>query len=101
MNTHIARSVRFPLLSGKKSEFTKVFNSEVLPMLKTQPGFSNELMMVNDDTVVGVSVWNGKDALNKYVSTTYPKIEEKLRGFTSGKAQIETFELTAASTLTA
>lgn len=101
MTKHIARSVRIPLHNGKKDEFTKLFNSDVLPMLKAQDGFSNEIMMVNDDYAVGVSVWKGADSLNKYVSSTYPKIEEKLRGLTNGKAQVETFDLMAANTLTA
>lgn len=105
MNTtttkHVVRSVRIPLQSGKKDEFTKLFNSDVLPMLKAQDGFANELMMVNDQFAVGVSVWKGKDALNKYASATYPKIEEKLRGLTSGTPQVETFELSAVNTLTA
>ena len=101
MTTHIARCVRYSLQSGKKAEFTELFNSEVLPMLKAQPGFTNEMMMINDDNVVGISVWNGKDSLIKYTTTTYPKIEEKLRGFMSGKAQVETFELTSANALTA
>ncbi len=99
--THIARSVRFPIVAGKKEEFTKLFNSEVLPVLKTQDGFKNEIMLVNDDHVLGISVWNGSDAMKKYVSTTYPTIESKLSSLMSGKVQIETFELAALNVLPA
>jgi len=93
MQTHTARSVRFPIHAGKKAEFTKLFNSDVLPVLKSQNGFKNEIMLVNDDHVLGISVWTGPDALKQYVTSTYPKIEQKLASLMNGKAEIETFEL--------
>ncbi|MDA1082397.1 MAG: hypothetical protein O2973_12120 [Gemmatimonadetes bacterium] len=93
MQNHIARSVRFPIIAGKKAEFTKVFNSEVLPMLKAQDGFRNEIMLVNDDHVLGISVWSGPDKLDRYATTLYPKIEQKLSSLVNGKVEVETFEM--------
>lgn len=90
----IARSVRFPIVPGKKAEFTKLFNSDVLPVLKQQEGFKDEIMLVNDDHVLAISVWNGQDSLKNYVTTTYPKIEAKLSGLMKEKAVTETFEWT-------
>ncbi len=98
---HIARSVRFPIHAGKKAEFTKVFNADVLPVLKAQEGFKDEIMLVNDNQVVGISVWNGPDAMKKYVASTYPMIEAKLNGLMSGKPQVETFELASLNVLPA
>lgn len=98
---NIARSVRFPIQKGKKAEFTKLFNDELVPVLKSQAGFKNEIVMVNDDHVVGVSLWQSKDELNKYASTVYPKLEAKLLTLMTGKPQIETFELTAINALPA
>ena len=92
---NIARSVRFPIQKRKKAEFTKLFNDELIPILKAHDGFKNEIMMVNDDHVVGVSVWKSSDELNRYASTVYPKLEAKLLTLMTGKPQIETFELTA------
>lgn len=93
MQTHIARSVRFPIVAGKKTEFTKLFNSEVLPLLKAQDGFKNEIMLVNDDHILGISVWSGPDKLTNYVTSTYPKIEQKLSSLLSGKAEVTTWEM--------
>lgn len=97
----IARSVRFPILAGKKDEFTKLFNAEVLPLLKKQDGFKNEIVMVNNDHVVGVSVWSGLDKMKAYESSTYPTVVEKLRSLINGKAEVETFELTTINPLPA
>lgn len=91
-----ARSVRFDLVKGKKADFTKLFNSEVLPTLRKQEGFTDELLMVRDDHVVGVSLWNSPDAMKKYELSTYPQIERILSPMLSGKATIETYELATA-----
>ncbi len=91
-----ARSVRFDLVKGKKADFTKLFNTEVLPTLRKQDGFSDELLMVQDDHVVGVSLWNNAESLKKYEASVYPKIEQLLSPMFSGKAIIETYELATA-----
>jgi heme-degrading monooxygenase HmoA len=101
MQMHIARSVRFPVQKGKVDEFKKVFTNEILPVLKTQDGFKNELLLVNDEHVVGVSLWRGPDALKKYETSTYPKVAQKLAGLMNGQPQIERFELSAINPLPA
>ena len=85
MMINIARSVRFPIQKGKKTEFTKMFNDELVPVLEAQPRFKNEIGMVNDDHVVGVSLWDRKDELNRYTSTVYPKLEATLLSLKTGK----------------
>jgi heme-degrading monooxygenase HmoA len=97
----IARSVRFPIQPGKKAEFTKTFAADVLPVLQRQEGFKDEILLVNDDHVLGISVWSGADEMKKYASATYPKIEARLSGLMSGKVQIETFEVTSLASVPA
>lgn len=94
MQSYTARTVRFPIHAGKKAEFTKLFNSELLPLLKSQDGFKDEIMLVNDDHVLGISVWSGPDKLTKYVTSTYPKIEQKLSSLLNGKVEVSTWEMT-------
>lgn len=101
MQTQTARSVRFSILAGKKEEFNKLFSEKVLPLLKSQEGFQNEIMLVNDDHALGVSVWKSPDALKKYATVTYPKVELILSHIMNGKAQIENFEMTAVNSIPA
>ena len=42
-----ARNVHFQIKPGKEKEFTTLFENEVLPMLRKQNGFQNELTLVN------------------------------------------------------
>ena len=92
-NGHAARSVRFDLVKGKKADFTKLFNTEVLPMLRKQNGFKDEVLLVREDHVLGISLWNSKDALKSYETSVYPQIEKTLTPLMSGKPTIETYEL--------
>jgi len=48
----IARSVRFDIATNKNDEFQKLFRNEILPTLKKQDGFKDELLLVKDQHVL-------------------------------------------------
>src|SRR6185503_18264902 len=98
-NPQIARSVRFDIATDKNEEFHTLFRNEVLPILKTQDGFRNELLLVQDQHVQAISVWNNVDSARKYESATYPQLDKKLRAIMSGTPTVETFRYDALSTI--
>ena len=85
----VARSVRFDIATDKNEEFHKLFKNEVLPILKKQDGFKDELLLVQDQHVLAISVWNNVDSARKYESTTYPQVDKTLRPVMFGKATVE------------
>jgi heme-degrading monooxygenase HmoA len=95
----IARSVRFDIAVDKNEEFHTLFRSEILPMLKKQDGFKDELLLVKDQHVLAISVWNDMDSARKYESATYPQVDKALRPVMSGKATVETFKYDSLSTI--
>ncbi|MEX1185370.1 MAG: hypothetical protein WEA80_02150 [Gemmatimonadaceae bacterium] len=95
----IARSVRFDIATDKNEEFHTLFRNEVLPMLKKQDGFKNELLLVQDQHVLAISVWNDMDSARKYESATYPKLDKALRPVITGRPTIETFKFDSLSTI--
>lgn len=95
----IARSVRFDIAADKNEEFHTLFRNEVLPMLKKQDGFKNELLLVQDQHVLAISVWNNVDSARKYESATYPQLDKTLRPIMNGKATVETFKFDSLSTI--
>jgi len=97
-NGHIARSVRFDIATNKNEEFLTLFRNEVLPILKKQDGFRNELLLVDNQHVQAISFWNNADAARKYESATYPQLDKKLRPFMAGKPTIETYNNESLST---
>jgi hypothetical protein len=97
-NGQIARSVRFDIAANKNDEFLTLFRNEVLPILKKQDGFRNELLLVQDQHVQAISVWNNMDSARKYESTIYPQLDKKLRPVMSGQPTVETFNNDSIST---
>jgi heme-degrading monooxygenase HmoA len=95
----IARSVRFDLAADKNEEFHTLFKNEVLPILRKQDGFKNELLLVQDQHVLAISVWNDMDSARKYESVAYPQLDKALRPVMSGKPTVETFKFDSLSTI--
>ncbi len=98
-NGQIARSVRFDIATDKNEEFHTLFRNEILPTLKKQDGFKDELLLVKDQHVLAISVWNNMDSARKYESTTYPQLDKALRPIMSGKPTVETFRYESMATL--
>ena len=94
----IARSVRFDIAADKNEEFHTLFRNEILPALKKQDGFKDELLLVKDQHVLAISVWNDVDSARKYETATYPQLDKALRPVMSGKATVETFKYDSLST---
>ncbi len=95
----IARSVRFDIATDKNDQFHSLFRNEILPTLKKQDGFKDELLLVKDQHVLAISVWNNADSARKYESTTYPQLDKKLRAVMAGVPAVETFQYNSLSTI--
>src|SRR6266568_2433622 len=75
----IARSVRFDIARDKNDEFHTLFKNEILPILKKQDGFKDELLLVQDQHVLAISVWNDMDSARRYETTAYPQLDMVLK----------------------
>jgi hypothetical protein len=95
----VARSVRFDIATDKNEEFHTLFQNEVLPILKKQDGFKNELLLVENQHVLAISVWNNADSARKYETATYPQVDKTLRPVMAGRATVETFQYDSLSTI--
>ena len=95
----IARSVRFDIAADKNDEFHTLFRNEVLPTLKKQAGFKDELLLVKDQHVLAISVWNDMDSARNYESNAYPQLDKALRPLMAGKPTVETFKYDSLSTI--
>lgn len=98
-NELMARSIRFDLASGKSNDFHTLFRNELLPMLKKQDGFKDELLLVKDDHVIAISLWKNADAAKQYETTTYPMVDQKLRPLMTGTPTVETYKFASLSTI--
>jgi heme-degrading monooxygenase HmoA len=92
-----ARNVHFKIKNGKEKEFTTLFENEIIPMLRKQNGFQNELTFVNPDEAVGVSLWDNRKSAEAYQASTYPQILAKLNPVIVGTPTVKTYDVTATT----
>ena len=93
------RSVRFDIAPDQNDQFHTLFRNEILPTLKKQDGFKDELLLVKDQHVLAISVWDNMDSARKYETTAYPQLDKKLRPVMAGNPTVETFKYDALSTI--
>ena len=95
-----ARNVHFEIKKGKEQEFNNLFEKEVVPMLRKQAGFQQEVTLNNPTGALGISLWDDKKSADTYQTATYPSVLAKLKGLIEGTPKVETYE-TASSYLRA
>lgn len=73
-----ARIVEFTPKQENREEIVKVIRKEVLPVLKSQPGFLEILPLVPEtktEKLVTVTLWAEKRDAERYEREIYPKVE--------------------------
>jgi len=91
-----ARNVQFEIKPGQSKEFNRVMHSDVLPLLKKQNGFSEELTMIKQDKGIAISVWKDQASADAYVTAAYPQVLEKLNPLLVAAPRVETYDVTAS-----
>lgn len=79
-----ARILEFVPKLEKKEEFIKVVKSEVLPILKKQPGFLEMLPFfpeIKTEKVLTISLWMEKRNAEVYEREWFPKVQEILKPY--------------------
>jgi heme-degrading monooxygenase HmoA len=89
-----AREISFEIKNGKEKEFAGVFESDVVPMLRKQPGFQQELTFVNPKGAHAITLWDDKKSAETYETETYPKVLARLTTLIVGTPTVENFETT-------
>jgi hypothetical protein len=91
-----ARDVHFQIKSGKETDLNNLFEKEVLPMLRKQNGFQEEVTLVNPKGAQFISLWDNRKNAETYATATYPQVLAKLTPFIDGTPKVETYD-TASS----
>jgi quinol monooxygenase YgiN len=94
----ITRNVQVQLKEGKGKEFIQTFETQVLPVLRQQAGFQNEIALLDNNRALLISFWNDRKSAENYHNTTFPKLIEKLNPMIQTPPRVETYEV-ATTTL--
>ena len=94
-----ARNVSIHLKSNMLSDFQKAFENEVLPLLRKQKGFKDEITLSNPGSqdVIAISLWENKANAEAYNSDTYPQLLNTLVKMMDGTPKVQTFEAVSST----
>ena len=89
-----ARTVRMQLKPNSVAEFTRTFEEKVIPLLRKQAGFKDEITFVpaGDKEAVAISLWEQKESADTYQRETYPEMLKTLT-MIEGAPQLQTSEV--------
>ena len=81
-----ARTLSISLKPNTLNDFTQTLDKEIIPMLRKQAGFRDEICLASDDKmhVTAVSLWDSKQQADAYVTSTYPAVLKSLDKFLDG-----------------
>ena len=90
-----ARSVSFHLKPGRTAEFTRLLDQDIIPTLRKQKGFQDEITFVapGGAEAVGISMWDLKENAETYSRAAYPGVLKALDQVVEGTPQVQTYEV--------
>ena len=93
------RNVTMKLKANTAPEFNRLLENEILPLLRKQPGFRDEITFVAPERseVVAISFWETKENCETYNRTGYPEILKIVAKVVEGTPKVENFELVSST----
>ena len=81
-----ARKVSLQLKPNSVAAFTQTIEKEVIPLLRKQEGFQDEIAFVapGGTEAVAISLWDQKESADAYNRDAYPGLLKNLRELSRG-----------------
>ena len=94
-----ARNVSIHLKSNMLSDYTRTFEKDVLPLLRKQKGFTDEITLSNPGSldVIAISLWENRADTEAYNTNTYPEVLQTFARMIDGTPKVQTFEAVAST----
>jgi hypothetical protein len=89
-----ARTVSIHLKSNMLSDYTRTLEKDVLPLLRKQKGFTDEITLSNPGSldVIAISLWENRADAEAYNTNTYPEVLKTFARMIDGTPKVQTFE---------
>jgi heme-degrading monooxygenase HmoA len=90
-----ARNIRMQLKANSTAQFTQTLEKEVIPLLRKQDGFQDEVTFIvpGGAEAVAISFWQSKDKAEAYDRTGYPEVLKALAKVVEGNPQLQNYEV--------
>jgi hypothetical protein len=90
-----ARRVYMHLKPNSVAEFTQRIEKEVIPQLRKQTGFQDEMTFVapSGTEAFAISLWDRAESAEAYNRGAYPAVAKIMAAVVDGPPQVETFNV--------
>ncbi|HZA51507.1 MAG TPA: hypothetical protein VE549_12255 [Myxococcaceae bacterium] len=90
-----ARNVKMHLKANTSADFGRTLERDILPVLRKQSGFQDEITFLNaaGTEAVAISLWDRKESAEAYARDTYPQVLKGLEKVVEGKPEVAAFEV--------
>jgi len=90
-----ARNVSMHLKPNSIGEFSRTIVKEIIPLLRKQKGFQDEITFITSSGLeaVGISLWDEKENAEAYNRGIYPEVLKALAKVVEGTPQIQTYQV--------
>jgi heme-degrading monooxygenase HmoA len=90
------RVVEITSKPGKARELCQTIDDKVLPILKKQAGFVDEVVMVSDsepNRVTAISFWKTKEDAHRYEKDQFENVRKTVQNSIEGTPDVRTFDV--------
>ena len=89
------RNVSMKLKTNSVQEFTRTLENEIIPVLRKQKGFKDEIALVATERneALAISFWDKKEDAESYNREKYPEILKTLSKVVDGTPKVGAFEV--------
>jgi heme-degrading monooxygenase HmoA len=90
-----AQNVHIQLKPNSAMQFTQTLEKEVIPLLRKQQGFRDEVAFLapNQTDAYSISFWESQEKADAYNRAGYPEVLKALAKVVEGTPQLETYEV--------
>ena len=90
-----ARNLAIHLKPSAGPEFTKTIERDVLPVLRKQNGFKDELTFMKPDgkRAIAISLWDKKESAEAYAGSAYAGVLKSMEKVVEGIPEIQSYEV--------
>jgi heme-degrading monooxygenase HmoA len=94
-NDMYARQVTMELKPDSTADFTRRLETEVIPLLRKQKGFQDEISFVSPagKEAFAVSLWDSKESAEAYNSGPYAEVTRLLSKLVEGTPRVKNYEV--------
>jgi len=92
-----ARNVHLQLKPNTATQFTQTLEKDVIPLLRKQPGFKEEIAFIVGNDAYAMSFWESKEKAEQYGRTGYPDVLKALGNVIQGTPEVQSYDVCSST----